>query len=159
MNVVTAASPSAPTTLTVFGPDVAPAATVKEAVTVPSPAIWHVQPAAMRPAELPTKVHGPASPRAKPDPVMDTVEPRGPAAGDGVITCGTMLSVALAETGVVSVTVMVSLSPAYNTSTVNDVALSVKSPATVHAQPGATEAPVIVHPPAVPKLVPVIVTT
>jgi hypothetical protein len=112
VNVVVAESPKAPRILITFTPPVAPAATVKEALTVPSIPIWHVQPAAIRPAELPAKVHGPASPRAKPDPVIVTDVPRGPALGFAVISCSTMLRIALAETGVVSVTVIVSLSPA-----------------------------------------------
>jgi hypothetical protein len=158
VNVVVAESPNAPKILITFTPPVAPAATVKEALTVPSIPIWHVQPGAIRPAELPVKVHGPASPRAKPDPVTITDVPRGPALGFAVISCSTMLRIALAETGVVSVTVIVSLSPAYVKRTVKNVPVNVKSAATVQAPGAATEAPVIVQAPAVPKLVPVIVT-
>jgi hypothetical protein len=123
VNVVVAKSPRPPMITIVLTPEAAVASTVKEAVTVPSIPIWHVNggAAAMRLTGVPGKnVHGltAASPTAKPEPVMDTAKPRGPAFGVGVIMWGTMFSVALAET-VPSVKVIVSLRPANITSTMN----------------------------------------
>jgi hypothetical protein len=95
----------------------------------------------------------------KPVPVTDTDAPTVAEAGDGVTTCGIMFSVALAETGVVSVTVIVSLGPVNVTRTMKEP-VAVKLPAaTVHGTTTApTEAPAIVQAPAVPKLLPVMVT-
>jgi hypothetical protein len=104
----------------VLGPRLALAPTVKEAVTVPSAPIWHVDAGvvATRLTVDPVKAHRPASPTAKPDPVMVTDAPRGPEVGVGVITCGTKFSVAVVET-TPSETVIVSVRGVNVTRTTN----------------------------------------
>jgi len=102
------------------------------------------------------------STKAKPDPEIAMTELPGPEDGLRVITCGIRYRVALAETGVVSVTVIVSVRPEKVTGITND-AVNVKSAAThtgtANGEPvTAPDAPIMVHAPAVPKLVPVTVT-
>lgn len=105
---------------------------------------------------------GHVSPALKPVPVTDIDAPTGPEAGERVTTCGIMYRVAVADTGVVSVTVIASVTGANVRRTVKEAAaVSVKSAAThtgtANGEP-VTDAPVIVHAPTVPKLVPVMVT-
>jgi hypothetical protein len=148
-------SPSDPVRVTVEDPGTC-AATIKEPVSVPALALQAAGGAAATAGPvIEAGLH--VSATAKPVPVTKIVAPTGPEEGTRVTTCGIMLRVALAETGVPSVTVTRPLELANVTSTTSLEPVNVKSAATVQGPPPVTGGPVIVQAPAVPKFVPVTV--